>query len=360
MKILSIGTDRNLLVQNSAVFERIKEIGGLVDELHVVLLSDKKHNIQNKKISENIWVYPTNSPNKFLRVFDAVEIGRRIKTDLITAQDPFECGWVGLRLKRILNKPLEVQLHTDMFSPNFNGVFNMFRKLLAKYVLPNSDGVRVVTEGLKNNILDRKLNKNVYVLPIYIDKSRIESEVKFDLHNKYGFENVLLTVSRLSKEKNIKLAIDVLSDIIKTNPKTGLVIVGSGPEEKSLRAYAGGLNLAQNVIFAGWQEDLASYYKTADVYLQTSKFEGYGLSLVEAGLSGLPVVSTPVGLANDLKNIGLGDKAQALASFVNDLLKDKSKRVFAGLNLKKELESIIFSKEKYLSNLRENWLNLTK
>jgi glycosyltransferase involved in cell wall biosynthesis len=345
MVVLMVSSDRNILRPGSAVSERMKEYGKLVDGLHIVLMSDKTHRLSQTQISKNVWVYPTNSSNKFFRPLDAVKIGDKIPADLITAQDPFECGWAGLKIKERNKIPLEVQLHTDPFSGHFSGFLNFVRKRIARRVLRKADSVRVVSESLKSRIR----HPNVYVLPIYIDRSRIEEGAIFDLHNKYGFKSVVLAVSRLSAEKNVRMAIEAVSKI----PDTGLVIVGDGPEREKFKE-------TDRVKFVGWQENLASYYKTADIFIQTSKFEGYGLSLVEAGLSGLPVVTTPVGIAEDLENVIIAETKEELTRAVRSLVSDHTKSKILGQNLKKELEAKILTKENYLDKLRENWLRTAK
>ena len=323
LKVLMISSDRNIGVAQSAVSERMKEYGKLVSELHIVLLSDRSHKLKNQKLGENVWVYPTNSLNKFLRPLDAVKIGRRIDCNLITTQDPFECGWVGARLKQVKKVPLEVQLHTDPNSSQFVGLLNIIRKQIMRQVMKKADSIRDVAR-----------------LPIYVDRQRIEGAPTFDLHKKYGFKKVLLMVTRLAKEKNIELALAVLKKVRELSPETGLVIVGSGPER---------FEPQENVVFVGWQEDLCSYYKTADVFIQTSKFEGYGLALVEAGLSGLNVVSTPVGVATRLKNVVI---AQTVEEFVKAIQSVDGKHV---LELKRELEDVVLTKEMYMSKIKDNW-----
>ena len=64
LKVLMISTDRNILTPGSAVSERMKEYAGLVDELHIVLLSDKSHNLKETSLTPKLWVYPTNSSSK--------------------------------------------------------------------------------------------------------------------------------------------------------------------------------------------------------------------------------------------------------------------------------------------------------
>src|SRR3989344_1516262 len=155
LKILSISSDRKIFEVGSAVSERMKEYGALVGELHIVVLSKGSLGLKEKQVAPNVWAYPTNSSTRWLYVRDASILGKKIIFDkkfvrgesLITTQDPFECGLAGLNIKNKWRLPLEVQLHTDPFSPYFNGALNIIRKFIARGVLKHADGVRVVTQG---------------------------------------------------------------------------------------------------------------------------------------------------------------------------------------------------------------------
>lgn len=360
MKVLMISSDRNILNLNSSVRERIKEYGDLVDELHIILMSDKKHSLVEEKISSKVFVYPTNSMNKILRPFNALQIGKRLNFDLITTQDPFECGWVGMRLKRARRVPLEVQLHTDMFSSQFNGVLNVIRKLISRFVISYADSIRVVTESLGEEV-KKRFNVNsekITVLPIFVNRKNIDGEAGFDLHDKYGFRTVILSVSRLEPEKDLELAIRVFADIFLDYPHTGFIIVGSGSTEPQLKRLVKELGLEKNVVFVGWQDELVSYYKTADIYLQTSVFEGYGLSLIEAGLNGLPIVTTPVGIARDLDKVLIAQDKDIFVRNLELLINDEGKRRNIGEELKNELQRTVLTKDLYMKRLRENWVKL--
>src|SRR3990167_8455614 len=108
LKVLMISSDRKVLDKGSAVSERMKEYGALVEELHIVLLSDLGHGLKYRQLSGNIWVYPTNSFINFLRPLDAARLGKKIVFEkkfirgksVITTQDPFECGYPGMRIKK--------------------------------------------------------------------------------------------------------------------------------------------------------------------------------------------------------------------------------------------------------------------
>src|SRR3989338_2428029 len=127
MKILSIGSERNLFVKDSEAQKRIKEYGKLFEELHIIVFRKYDANDANKmrmiRIGDNIWVYPTNSKFKFFYPWDAYQIAKSLvvscRLSVITAQDPFESGLVGWLLKIRFRIPLQLQVHTDIFSPYF-------------------------------------------------------------------------------------------------------------------------------------------------------------------------------------------------------------------------------------------------
>ncbi|MDO8471288.1 MAG: glycosyltransferase [bacterium] len=373
LKVLMISSDRKILEEGSAVSERMKEYGALVEELHIVLLSDVRHGLKDKQLSNNVWVYATNSSLNFLRPFDAARLGKKIVFDsrfvrgqsIITTQDPFECGWAGLKVKKKWRLPLEIQLHTDPFSPYFSGFLNLVRKFFARTVLAKADSVRVVTESLQTKISEQlKIeNSKLKILPIYVDKKKIEEgRVAFDLHARYGWHFILLTVSRLSPEKNLALALAVLARVRERFRDTGLVIVGSGPEENHLKALVKELKLDGAVEFVGWQNDLASFYKTANAFIQVSLFEGYGLSLIEAGLSGLPVVTTPVGIALELEHekdayIYPADKPELFVQGIIDLIENNYKHENLRTNMKHTLEIKLMSKADYMAQIKGGWVS---
>jgi glycosyltransferase involved in cell wall biosynthesis len=367
LKVLMVSSDRNVLKEGSAVALRMKEYGALVGELHIVLMSDAKHGLKEGQVGENVWAYPTNSSMSFLRPLDASALGKRLVKDkgfvrgasLITA-DSIEAGWAGLGIKKRWRVPLEVQLHTDPFSPYFTGFQNRVRKYFAKRVLRAADGVRVVSEELKGKV-SAMTKASIAVLPIYVDKERIENApISFDVHARYPGRFIVLAASRLTGEKDLGTALEAVALVRQAYPDTTLLIAGSGPEEGKLKALARKLGIEGAVSFAGWQDDLASFYKTASAFIQTSLFEGYGLALVEAGLSGLPVIATPVGIARELK---AGEEFLAcppqrpdlFAQALRELIEHNAKRESLGAALKQTLERKLISKEQYLEDMGAQW-----
>lgn len=359
LKVLMVSTDRQILTPGSSVSARMKEYGGLLESLHIILLCDKKHGLRESKLSDNVFVHPTNSWNRFLRPFDAVREGIMIDCDIITTQDPFECGWVGMKLKKEKNVPIEVQLHTDMFSPYFSGTLNTVRKLLSKNIFLNADAIRVVRPSLGDKIAEKfgVDNKKISVLPIYIDNNRFVGEPKFNLREDERFrkfEHIVLTVSRLTKEKNLPMIIEAMVKV----SDTALVIIGSGVEMQNLKDLTKKLRIDDRVFFEGWKEDVLSYYKSVDLLVQASSFEGYGMTLVEAAMCDLPAISTPTGVAENFPEIAKAEDISSFTKRINYLLQNKSIREELGKNLKQVLG--INGKEEFLIRLKESWENLAR
>jgi len=121
--------------------------------------------------------------------------------------------------------------------------------------------------------------------------------------------------------------------------------------------------LEKNVIFVGWQEDTPSFYKSADIYFSTSNYEGYGISMLEAVLSFLPVVSTDVGVVGDVlvNNVNsiicpVGDK-KCLSDALVKLMEDKDLRDNFKKNNKEIVQNLIPQFQyAYFENYRKSWL----
>ncbi len=344
MKVLLIATDRKIFEEESLVLKRTKAYASYVEEMHVVISTE--HNFQIKKHG-NLYIYPTNSKRRWQYPFDSLNLSKKIINEnglnkencVISTQDPFESGWVGRKIKDKFGLPLQVQIHTDFLNPHFkNSFLNRIRVHLAKrHVIYRADRLRVVSSVIKTSIEQKfpKFREKIDILPIFVDvESIVSQEVKRNLRNDFPqFNQIILMVSRLTKEKRIDIALNVFKKIIKDFPRSGLIIVGDGSELNNLSNLAKKLMIRDNVIFLGWQEDLVSFYKSADLFLHTSEFEGYGMVFIEAGAAGCPIITTKVGVAKtDLFKNGENSfvcdvedydciKSSIIKLFQNELLK---------------------------------------
>jgi glycosyltransferase involved in cell wall biosynthesis len=330
-----ISTDRSIFIPGSDANLRMKEYAALAKTLHIIVFARRKEKgiagLQNTEIASNCIAYPTNSLNRWFFIIDAYFLAKRlflpsmnIKSDadteviedvppvsLITTQDPFETGFVGLLVSRKLRRPLHLQVHTDLFALAFGrGSFlNSFRVRIARFLFRRRADIRVVSERIKTSIFNEMkfpFNKTprITVLPVFVNTEQfINTPPSFDLHEQYpGFDFLVLMVARLEKEKNVLHALRLVEDIAKDKPdlSIGLVIVGSGSQERMLKNYVKRAGFADRIFFAGQQSDMVSYYKTADILLVTSMYEGYGRMYLEAAASGCPVLTPDIGAARDM------------------------------------------------------------
>jgi glycosyltransferase involved in cell wall biosynthesis len=135
----------------------------------------------------------------------------------------------------------------------------------------------------------------------------------------------ILTVGSLKDQKNHPLLLSSFAAMGRLEAR--LMLLGQGGNEVALRALASNLGIADRVIFAGFHHDPSAFYATADLFVLSSDYEGFGNVIVEALSFGLPVVSTdcPSGPAEILQNgrfgrlVPVGD-AEALAGAMSEAL----------------------------------------
>jgi len=308
MKVLIINLDKGIFIPGSKSLERLKEYAGFCEKLSVVVLTRQPF---EPIIAGNLSIFATASCCRVKYSFDALALAKKImkeeRHDLVMTQDPFDTGHIGWLIKKRYKIPWQCQIHTDFLSPYFwrESFLNKFRVFLAKFLLPKADGIRVVSERIKKSLVARDyFQEPIVVLPIFVDVTKIKNApIKTNLKQKYPqFDFIILIASRLSKEKNIGLAIDAVEEVVKKYPKTGLIVVGSGLQEQNLKFKIENLKLHKNVVLESWSDDLASYYKTADLFLLISNYEGWGMTVVEAMACACPVIMTDVGCAGELVN----------------------------------------------------------
>jgi glycosyltransferase involved in cell wall biosynthesis len=108
-----------------------------------------------------------------------------------------------------------------------------------------------------------------------------------------GTSKRFLAVGRFShKHKGFDLLIKAFSIFAKNNKDWYLDIVGEGPEEKLYRELIREHNLEKRVIIHPFTNNIQSYYSNAQIYVLSSRWEGFGLVLVEAMAHGLPIISS--------------------------------------------------------------------
>lgn len=137
----------------------------------------------------------------------------------------------------------------------------------------------------------------------------------------------LCSVARLEPPKDHATLLRALAAL--PSPAWELDLVGDGPQEAGLRALASELGIAGRVRFLGYQRDPAPTLAAAQVFVLSSRSEGFPRSILEALRAGLPVIASDVGGVREaLENgllVGPGDQP-ALSAAIASLLDHPQRR----------------------------------
>jgi glycosyltransferase involved in cell wall biosynthesis len=143
---------------------------------------------------------------------------------------------------------------------------------------------------------------------------------------------IAVTVGRLVPAKGLDLLFTAWRSAIDAAPDATLVIVGDGPLREECEAAARRLGIAESVKLLGTRRDVPEILRRSDLYVSSSRTEGMSNALLEGLASGLPLVATRVGGAEDTVDdrvngilVPEGD-APALASALQELLTSSETR----------------------------------
>ncbi len=135
-------------------------------------------------------------------------------------------------------------------------------------------------------------------------------------------------VGRLVRQKGADLALEAFAKLHKLQSQSRLVIVGDGPGRRELEAQAHGLALAGKVFFTGWVEEARDVIPAFDMVVAPSRWEGFGLVVLETMCRGLPVIASRAGAFPEIVvdgETGLlvpSESPEALAGAMARLLSD--------------------------------------
>jgi phosphatidylinositol alpha-1,6-mannosyltransferase len=168
-----------------------------------------------------------------------------------------------------------------------------------------------------------------------------------------GSAPLLVTVARLIPHKGQDVALRAVAALRDEFPDLRYAIVGVGPDEARLRGLAADLKIADKVIFAGalTDDEVAEAYATSTLYVGLSRVEeiiyaeGFGISFLEAGASGLPSVAGDSGGVRSAVRDGVSGvilpptDIRAVTAAIRDLLRDNTRRGKMGADARRLVET---------------------
>lgn len=103
------------------------------------------------------------------------------------------------------------------------------------------------------------------------------------------------SLGRLSEVKNQRTLLRAFARVVAVEPDARLLLAGRGELEGELKELTRELGITRQVVFLGFRRDVPQILRALDVFVLPSLREGFGLALVEAMCSGLPVLASRVG-----------------------------------------------------------------
>lgn len=237
---------------------------------------------------------------------DVLKIASRYKLDIIHTHTEFSLGILGKMIAKELEIPVVHTYHTQYEDyVHYIAKGKIIRPGMIKYFvrafLRDLDGVICPSEIVEELLIGYSVPISKRVIPTGIDLAKFDrpeigkAETE-ELRSQLGIapdETMLLSLSRISSEKNIQAIVQAMPKILSENPKVKLVIVGGGPYVDELQRLIAELHLEDQVQLTGMvaPSDTALYYKAADFLISASTSETQGLTFLESLASGTPILA---------------------------------------------------------------------
>lgn len=238
------------------------------------------------------------------------------------------------------NKAIHVTVREANSLENNSSILMLF---LIQWLYPRANRVICTSNYVRDQLLQfSKFKSNkVEMLPNPVDMKRI----RVCATEPYEYSKVIplagyriVTIGRLVKQKGFDVLLEALA-ISRKREDIYLVIVGDGPEKSNLEAIIHRLGLSDAVCLAGYQSNPFPYIANSDLFVLSSRWEGYVNVVIEAMVLGIDIVATdcksgPGDLLKNKLNYSLVpiESSEALAhAIVDSLLNPRDTSKFNGL-----------------------------
>ena len=262
-----------------------------------------------------------------------------IKLDVIHTHHPFLLGNTAATKAQELNLPLVFTFHTQYREYTHYVPFPMetvqnFIKSTVDRLLQDfmrrCQHIIIPSESMRETLVNNYgLKNNFTVIPTGVDLEayRTASGEKIRKKRRWEKDIVMISIGRLAPEKNWTTLLHAAAMVIKDIPQFRFVLIGDGPDRKSLEDLAKELGIQKRVTFTGSLSfaETPSYMKAANLFGFASITETQGLATLEAMAAGLPVVAVEASGTRDILKHGqqgylVENSPEALAAAIKRLL----------------------------------------
>lgn len=270
------------------------------------------------------------SPNLITAIWNNLQRIRTLRTGIYNSKPDVVISFmnitnaIALLATRGLNIPVVVSERIDPARYPIGRIWEQMRQ----WTYPFADRIVVQTKGTLN-YFSSKLQARTCTIP---NPVLLQLKVKEPSDKLLG-ERSLIAMGRLDKQKGFDLLLQAFAQLKARYPEWTLMILGEGALRSELESLRNQLGLTERVHFLGQVKNPSKFLKQADLFILSSRFEGFPNALCEAMACGLPVISTdcPSGpreiVRHDLDGILVpNEDVLALAAAMERLMSDEGYR----------------------------------
>ena len=245
------------------------------------------------------WRRPINPVRDALLLYELYSICRRRRFDIVHTHNP-KGGVVGRIAAGLAGTPLVIHTvhgltYNEFTSPPRAWLYCTMERVATRFCdvlisVNDEDRLRLIESGIVKpdhivtvlNGIDVDQFINVAPLPLRTALSLPDDAI------------LIGTTGRLAVQKGLEYLIRALPRLVAVEPRTHVVLVGSGELEDDLRRQASQLGVETHCHFLGFRQDIPALLASFDLYAQPSLWEGLSISLLEAMAAGKPFVTTDI------------------------------------------------------------------
>ena len=327
----------------------------------VYIFAPKNKGYKDK--NKNVFRYPSIDIKYKIRfplpISYAPEIDKKIEKleiDIIHSQHPNLLGGVAWRWAKKKNIPIVFTWHT-IYDKYTHYAPIIPKKLSAYWIIRNSvryansvDKIIIPTQSIRKIIKKWGVtNNDIEDVATGVDEENFINANSKKIKEELGIENdkkIILSISRLTEEKNILFLVKEVIKVLKRNPKVVFVLGGDGYLRDKLIKLVNVAGIGEQVYFVGLIEraEIKNYMNLANIFIYASQSETQGTIITEAMYMGLPIVAVDALGVGDLIENGMtgllsSGKGNDFSKKIDRLLSRESLALLLGKNARRKAKN---------------------
>lgn len=248
------------------------------------------------------------SPKKDIKsIFEIKKILKQIRPDIVYLHSS-KAGAIG-RIALLFSKKVKIlyNAHGWYFNAKIGRKKKRIFAIVEKILAFKTDKIINISEDEYNSAINYKIAKpeKMCIIENGIDFNKFKHSKQYreETRRKYNIdaEQILIgVVGRLTEQKDPMTSIKAFKIVHEKNKNTKFMFIGSGELEKEMLEYARQNHLESDIIITGWVTDVEKYIPALDIAILPSKWEGFGLALVEYMACDKPIIASNVGAISDI------------------------------------------------------------